>query len=73
LLTHTETASLEAKVGEIVNAQKRNPLFDYRGKLQELDELVFEIYRITEDEKEEIRSWYERHYPRLFDATAQEA
>jgi hypothetical protein len=68
-----EILLLENKVTEIVNAQKINPAFDYRDKLSELDQIVFEIYRITPEEQDEIRTWYIRHYPRLFDAEAPEA
>ncbi len=47
-------------------------MFDYRDKLAELDEIVFGIYRITPDEQTEVRTWYIRHYPRPFDASAPE-
>ncbi len=70
--TATELALLETVVGEIVSLQKQNSAFDYRNKLAELDDVVFGIYRVTQDERHEVRTWYTRHYPRLFDATAPE-
>jgi hypothetical protein len=72
LPTADEIALLEKTVGEIVNAQKLNAGFDYRDKLMELDKIVFDIYRITPDEQAEVHTWYLRHYPRLFDASAPE-
>jgi len=69
----TEISTLEAKVGEIIAEQKKDPAFDYRAKLSELDNLVFDIYQITADEREEVKNWYRRHYPRLFDTDAPEA
>jgi hypothetical protein len=69
----TEISNLESKVGEIVIEQKKNSAYDYRAKLAQLDEIVFDIYQITPDEREEIRNWYRRHYPRLFDSDAPEA
>ena len=72
LPTAAESKILEKVVGDIVSAQKLNAAFDYRDKLSELDEIVFTIYRITPDEQSEVRTWYVRHYPRLFDASAPE-
>lgn len=73
LPTEAEIEALETKVGEIVLAQKANPAFDYREKLAELDSIVFDIYRITQEERLEIETWYKRHYPKLFNEVAPEA
>jgi hypothetical protein len=56
-----------------VTQQKANHTFDYRPKLAELDDIVFDIYKIEPDERKEVSDWYIRHYPKLFDATAPEA
>jgi hypothetical protein len=70
--TDSEIAAVKAKVGEIVEAQSSAPGYDYRPKLAELDKLVFDMYGITSDEREEVEVWYVRHYPKLFNATAEE-
>jgi type I restriction-modification system DNA methylase subunit len=69
----TEISNLESKVGEIVAEQKKDHAYDYRAKLAELDDIVFDIYQITQDEREEVKNWYRRHYPKLFDSEAPEA
>jgi type I restriction-modification system DNA methylase subunit len=71
--TPLEVSRLESKVSEIVTQQKANHTFDYRPKLAELDDIVFDIYKIEPDERKEVSDWYIRHYPKLFDATAPEA
>jgi hypothetical protein len=47
-------------------------LRSYRPKLAELDSIVFDIYRLTDDEREEIDIWYKRRYPKLFDESAEQ-
>jgi hypothetical protein len=72
LPTKEEIENVELKTQEIVSAQKTDSSFDYRHKLEELDQIVFEIYRITPEEQEEVRTWYRRHYPKLFNQDAEE-
>ena len=71
--TDSEIAAIKAKVDEIVGAQSATSGYDYRPKLGELDRLVFDMYGITSDERVEVETWYMRHYPRLFNASAEEA
>lgn len=73
LPTPDEICGIEGKVREIVHEQKAHAEFDYRERLQELDSMVCDIYGITSDEREEIDTWYRRHYPKLFNASALEA
>ena len=47
--------------------------YDYRPKLVELDNIVFEMYGLTNDEAEEVKNWYRRHYPKLFQSDGAEA
>jgi hypothetical protein len=68
-----EAALIQSKVREIINEQKINHVFDYRDKLAELDEIIFDMYGLESDERAEINVWYQRHYPRLFDSSAPEA
>jgi type I restriction-modification system DNA methylase subunit len=72
LPTSEEIDDIEGKIDEIVAEQNADPSFDYRQKLQELDRIVFEIYRITTEEQEEVETWYRRHYPKLFNQEAEE-
>jgi len=72
LPTPEEIIQLEEKVGEIVAEQKINHSYDYRPKLAELDSIVFDIYGLADDEREEIGIWYKRRYPKLFDESAEQ-
>jgi hypothetical protein len=72
LPTANEIAALEGKVREIVVRQQADPTYDYRPKLAELDTIVFDIYRLTDDERAEINVWYKRRYPKLFDESAEQ-
>jgi hypothetical protein len=73
LPTPIEIDRVEGKVKEIIEHQKAQSEFDYREDLRELDSIVCDIYCITPEEREEIDTWYKRHYPKLFNASAQEA
>jgi hypothetical protein len=46
--------------------------YDYRAKLAELDTTIFDMYHIDENERVEVETWYKRHYPKLFNASAEE-
>jgi hypothetical protein len=39
--------------------------FDYRPKLAALDEVIADIYSLTQGERTELSTWYQRHYPKL--------
>ncbi len=70
--TAREAEEVEAKVGQITRAQRSLPDYDYRPRLVELDEIIFDMYRITDDERDEVATWYKRHYPKLFNVSAEE-
>jgi hypothetical protein len=72
LPTSDEVMLLEQKVNEIVQEQKSDPSYDYRRKLSELDRVVYDLYQINAEERAEVDSWYRRHYPKLFNAAADE-
>jgi Type I restriction enzyme R protein N terminus (HSDR_N)/Eco57I restriction-modification methylase len=72
LPTTEEIILVEGKVREIVAEQQENPAYDYRPRLAELDSIVFDIYRLTSDERTEINTWYKRRYPKLFDESAKQ-
>jgi hypothetical protein len=61
----TEATAIIAVVDDIVAAQKLDAGYDYRPKLAELDDLVATLYGLTKPEREELGTWYRRHYPRL--------
>jgi hypothetical protein len=60
-----EAAAIIAIVDHIVAAQKTDAGYDYRPKLAELDALIATLYVLTKVEREEVATWYRRHYPRL--------
>jgi hypothetical protein len=60
-----EAKAIAAVVDEIITAQKATPAFDYRPKLAELDVLIGALYGLTSVERNEILTWYRRHYPKL--------
>lgn len=60
-----EAKAIAAVVDEIITAQKASPAFDYRPKLAELDALIASLYDLNEGARNELSTWYRRHYPRL--------
>jgi type I restriction-modification system DNA methylase subunit len=73
LPTDAEAKAIAAVVNEIITAQKASPTFDYRPKLVELDALIASLYDLTEGERDELSTWYRRHYPRLTGEGTEEA
>jgi hypothetical protein len=61
----SEANAIAAIVDEIISAQKKNVSFDYRPKLAALDKLIADIYCLTQGERDELSTWYQRHYPKL--------
>jgi hypothetical protein len=68
-----ESEAITAIVDDIIGAQKADASFDYRPKLAEIDALVGTIYALTDAEREELSTWYRRHYPRLTGDGTEEA
>ena len=68
-----EAKAIASIVDEIITAQKALPAFDYRAKLADLDALIASLYNFTEGERDELSTWYRRHYPRLTGEGAEEA
>ena len=73
LPSDTEAKAIATVVDQIMTAQKASPTFDYRPKLAELDALIAKLYDLTEVERDELSTWYRRHYPRLTGEGAEEA
>ena len=65
LPSKVEGKAIEDKVSEIVKELKAVPNYDYRPKLAELDELVFDLFGLTSAERKEVQTWYVRRYPAL--------
>jgi len=65
LPTEHQRTAIAGKVAEIVAEQKTVPAYDYRPKLRELDELVFDLYALTKPERTDVLEWYKRRYPAL--------
>jgi hypothetical protein len=68
-----ESEAIAAIVDDIIAAQKADASFDYRPKLAEIDALVASLYALTNGEREELSTWYRRHYPRLTGDGTEEA
>jgi hypothetical protein len=60
-----EAAAIIAIVDDIVAAQKADSGYDYRPKLAALDALIATLYGLSKLERDELGTWYRRHYPRL--------
>lgn len=69
----TEAKAIAAVVNNIIAAQKISPAFDYRPKLAELDQLICALYDLTAGERDELSTWYRRHYPKLTGDGTEEA
>ena len=65
LPTPDEVSRLGSKTSEIVDALRADPDFDYSGLMKELDDIVYAIYGLEADEREEVQTWFRRHYPKL--------
>lgn len=60
-----EAMSIKMLVDQILQAQQADLTFDYRSIANQIDELVYDLYTLTSDERAEVRNWYRRHYPKL--------
>jgi hypothetical protein len=68
----SEANAISAIVDAIISEQKKALSFDYRPKLAELDEVIADIYSLTQGERDELSTWYQRHYPKLTGVGADE-
>jgi type I restriction-modification system DNA methylase subunit len=68
-----EAAAIVAVVDDIIASQQANIAFDYRPKLAQLDGLIAALYSLTAVERDELSTWYRRHYPRLTGDGTEEA
>jgi hypothetical protein len=73
LPTEDEIEAMEDRVRDIVKAQSANPGYDYRPDLAKIDDMVFDMYGLTEGERTEVQAWNRRHYPKLFGNTEAES
>lgn len=61
-----DNSRLRNLVTQITEKQKRDPRYDYGSNEQvEIDQLVYKMYGLNEDDIEEVEIWYERRYPNL--------
>jgi len=60
---------LDFLVSSAIQKQKQNPKYDYMTNEQiAIDKLVYELYNLTDEDKEEVENWYHRRYPKLAQA-----
>lgn len=65
LPNEAEQAKISDIVTSIIAEQKKSVSYDYRPKRDELDTVVFDMYSLSTDERQEVRDWHRRHYPKL--------
>ena len=54
------------KVKSIIEKQKKNPRYNYFANEQkEIDQLVYELYGLNDDDINEVETWFARRYPKL--------
>ena len=54
------------KVEKVILKQKKTPRYDYASHEQiEIDKLVYDAYRLNENDIREVENWYARRYPKL--------
>lgn len=54
------------KVKSIIENQKKNPRYNYFANEQkEIDQLVYELYGLNEEDINEVETWFARRYPKL--------
>ena len=63
--TDAQAKAITSIVDEIIEGQMASLAFDYRPLASQLDDLIDDLYALTEPERAEIRSWHRRHYPKL--------
>lgn len=69
LMNTTQEESIKQLVSSIIQSQKENPDYPYQSHEQkEIDSLVYQLYRLTEQDIQEIELWYCRRYTKLAEA-----
>ena len=60
---------ISKQVNSIIREQKYNPHYPYHLYEQiKIDQLVYELYGLSDEDVAEIEAWYERRYPKLAQA-----
>ena len=61
-----ENDGLDIYVKKIIQAQEKNGQYDYLNNEQkEIDQLVYEMYGLNQEDIKEVETWYARRYPKL--------
>ncbi|MDD3492001.1 MAG: N-6 DNA methylase [Candidatus Thermoplasmatota archaeon] len=61
-----DDAAVVSKVRSIVTKQKVNSRYDYMGNEQkEIDQIIYKMYGLSDDDIDEVEKWYARRYPKL--------
>jgi len=61
----SQQSEIENKVNEIFEQQKLNSNYDYYEKQLDIDQLVYSLYRLNQNQIQEVENWYDRRYPKL--------
>lgn len=65
LANDDQKQQIENKVNEIITFQQSNPSYDYYSEQMELDQMIYQLYRLEASEIREVEDWYDRRYPKL--------
>jgi hypothetical protein len=65
LPTSEEVTALTAIVERVLEGKALSRTYDYRRDLEDLDSIVFDMYRLDAAERVEVKTWYVRRYPVL--------
>ena len=61
-----EDSRIKDLVISIIEKQKENPRYDYMNNEQKkIDELVYKLYGLNQEDIQEVETWYARRYPKL--------
>lgn len=61
-----ESTRIHDLVKIIIEKQRSEPRYDYLvNEQKEIDQLVYEMYGLNQDDVKEVETWYARRYPKL--------
>jgi hypothetical protein len=63
--TNNQRNTIESIVHKIIDSQKLDHSYDFYNEQIELDECIYELYNLNDMQKNEVRAWYDRRYPKL--------
>jgi len=66
-ITLTTDRDIFKLVRSIIKNQKLNPKYNYNNfEQKEIDKIIYELYRLNDEDIEEVETWHRRRYPKLY-------